>query len=565
MWAPPDAHVAKDAHSIILFREYYASRSWGRRKFNKTMCKPRAASLISSLVRGFLARQQLRHYFCQRYSKMMCLESGYFYFIDNLSESGESSWHKPRLAFPLDIIPYKKPDPEDYMSPNDKYSYGDRNQGPYVKRTTLGKKNVIRVSNTAFKPYNPWRDIAINKHEDVDLEKSPLGSVIYWLEDIKLVSFRITEYAQMRAAITNNNWSRVLFYMDKEPDNLMCQLYGYFSFSKSEIPLDTSGLLDFAAAEVLVKGVAIIQSNFKKYGSTLKLFVLYALQNIFATKPGRAEHFSIMNVIDVGEGRTSAIENLIRSRIIIFNKYLVNVETENVQTSTNKGTKDFVTLQIPTQRAADIVEQVFICLGSLSQEPEYREQMALITADAAIQALIICEDVPAVILRGLRYLYNLCYRCESGQEALLNCDVHKIVESSRRFHSGDVEIMKQIRRLEVALTKDGWRGNAEDIIDKEMKGMSIEKIFKHGHGDKSGLRGIIAAPSVEKHGTAESKKTSTPSISSHHKSDSDNHSISSKSSNKSKTVGFKSESKDAKNSNENADDDVNVQSDLTES
>lgn len=56
------------------------------------------------------------------------------------------------------------------------------------------------------------------------------------------------------------------------------------------------------------------------YTSGVRVFGLHALHNLFCSRQGRAEHFNIMSVIDAGEGRTAAIENYIRSRIVIFNK-----------------------------------------------------------------------------------------------------------------------------------------------------------------------------------------------------------------------------------------------------
>lgn len=76
------------------------------------------------------------------------------------------------------------------------------------------------------------------------------------------------------------------------------------------------------------------------------------------------------------------------------------------------------------------------------------------------------------MMRGvLRLLYNLCYRCESGQEAiLLTLDMKAVLQECRHEHSGDPELMRLTRRLELALMPDGWRGNVELLITMDDDG-----------------------------------------------------------------------------------------------
>lgn len=247
-WTDPDPVVSKEAHSVALFRETYASRLWGRRRFEGWLSRDAAATQIAAVIRGFLVRQNLRYYFRHRYTKKKCLETGYYYFIDNYSreEHGESFWHKPILAFPDDIQIFKKYDPEDYKGPNDKYSFQPVTfEGPFLKRAGLGKGNKMRAKHTSFIPDNPWRDIAISHPREIDLDNTPLNSIISWLDGCKSTSIVLSEYAQMKAAIVDNNWARVLHYMKEQPDNILCQIFGFHCFAKSDIPLDVSGILDF--------------------------------------------------------------------------------------------------------------------------------------------------------------------------------------------------------------------------------------------------------------------------------------------------------------------------------
>ncbi len=161
--------------------------------------------------------------------------------MDNYDAEAETSWHKPMLAFPWDIQQHAGYDKEDYMRGH-KYSYEDVQYGPYVRLRGLGKRAVQRTKHEVFKPVNEWRNIAISRNEDFDFENSPLGSVISWLEGLNPIELKVTEMAQMRFAICNNNWARVLKYMDENADNVLSQIYGWFSFSKSEIDNDAGYL-----------------------------------------------------------------------------------------------------------------------------------------------------------------------------------------------------------------------------------------------------------------------------------------------------------------------------------
>ncbi len=201
---------------------------------------------MQAVIRGFIARRRISNYYSLRYTKVLDESSGYFYFMDNYDPEAETSWHKPLLAFPWDIQEHGGYDKEDYMRGN-KYSYEDVQYGPYVRLKGIGKRSVQRTKHEVFKPVNHWRNIAISRNEDFDFENSPLGSVISWLEGLNPIELKVTEMAQMRFAICNNNWARVLKYMDENPDNVLSQIYGWFSFSKSEIDNDAGYLSEVSS------------------------------------------------------------------------------------------------------------------------------------------------------------------------------------------------------------------------------------------------------------------------------------------------------------------------------
>jgi len=358
----------------------------------------------------------------------------------------------------------------------DKYSYRSCLNGPYIRLSKVGKSNKIRAKHDAFIPNNPFREAAVSRHEDIDLENFTIGSVISWLEDFKVVPIQLDEYAIIRAAECKNDWANILKYMRKDIDNLQLQLYGFYAFSKSSVPIDSSGLLTTEAVDAMYLCMSYIEDRDNKYSQTLKLFVYYALNNILSTTAGRAEYFNVMTIQEIGEARNIAIEQFITSRIIIFNKYLTKIPIELHAVPTDLPNV-FTDVKKPTRRGAELVEQSLSCLSSLANNNEHREQMAYVTAAASIFAIKLCEEESNVMLQGLKYLYNLCYRCESGQEILRHRNIKPIIISAHSLHGSDKDIMYQCHRLELAMKKDGWRGYIEEIITKEMFGESIDPMY----------------------------------------------------------------------------------------
>lgn len=89
----------------------------------------------------------------------------------------------------------------------------------------------------------------------------------------------------------------------------------------------------------------------------------------------------------------------------------------------------------------------------------------------------------------MQCLYNFCYRCvailffmcasctllintlhsrcEGGQDVVRRAKVRRLILTARDQFKGDFEVLRQCRRLELALEDFGWRGHVEDIIDVE--------------------------------------------------------------------------------------------------
>lgn len=195
MWAVPDKVIEKRATATTLYPEYYGSKRWGRRSYTKFTSRRLAAICIQALGRGYLSRLHLSQYYSHRYSKILCEYSGYYYYFDKytVGQNIESSWYKPRLAFPWDIKEYIPNDPEDYLH-GDKYSYRGFEFGPYVIKDGVGQKATQRAETFAFIKPNDWRDHALDHPKDINLEETSLGNIIPWMDGLKSKCLVISEY-----------------------------------------------------------------------------------------------------------------------------------------------------------------------------------------------------------------------------------------------------------------------------------------------------------------------------------------------------------------------------------
>ena len=495
MWAEPDKVVSVSAAVVLLYPEGYQSRAWGRRPFNGWNNDIDAINHIKTVWRGYCARRDLSRYYFDRYKRSKCNLSGYLYFYDTYDSENEfcSFWYKPRLAFPWDIQEVKKFDPEDHMG-DKKYSKLGFIHGPYLKKSGLSKANIKRAKNPAFTKTNPLRDCAISDFHEIDLENTPIGSVIAFFDDSKAIEIHIDEYSLVKAAMLDNNWQRILHYMRKHDDNIILQIFGMRAFASTNVDIqpdkDEGWVLTDTSREVLHFCLEVVEKangNRPKrdiwlVGQVHLIFTLQALNNLFALRSTRLEYFNTSHILAVGDERAAIIERYTISRLQFFNHFLLQNKFEILQYS-KKGTNQFESYEIPTTRSCEIVEEVMQILGYLGQEIDTREQMAELLGPVIVETLFKFEEVPNVMKYGLRTLYNFCYRAEGSQQYILETNIKKLLLQAHYFHAGEPDVARQIRRIELALKLDGWRGNVEEIIEVEMKGVDLDSVYLHSVKD----------------------------------------------------------------------------------
>lgn len=366
MWAPRDNVIATNVAGVQLYPEFYLSRQWGRRKFDAPWSKGKraAVTLINASVRGFLARRALSRYYGMRYAKILCEYSQYYYFYDRYDENpqADATWYKPRLAFPWDIGLWSPDDPEDYMR-GDKYSYRGFEKGPYICKTGVNPKAKARAEQEAFIKQSDWRDNALEDPAHIDIEgETPLGSVIPWMDGLRVKPLVIDEYVVMRTAITNNNWSRVYAQMKRYPQNAQLQLYGMFCFASSRVPLESSGeggMLTPESVVVFEHMLEIINASNTVYSYTFKIFALNVLYNMMSTHAGRSEFFNTRHITLQGEGRQEAIERHQLNMLKKLLRYLENIPSE-YKHSAIKGSSVVNMTCEPSHVGVDIVEATLL-------------------------------------------------------------------------------------------------------------------------------------------------------------------------------------------------------------
>jgi hypothetical protein len=318
MWAPIEKYPNDKVQTITMLPEWYLSKRWGRRKFLGWESREAAAAHIVTVARGFLARLQMKQYFRDRYSKILDSHSGYYYFVDRLNPDGETSWYKPRLAFPEDIQIPEIPDPDDYLQ-GYRFSKSNYEVGPLIKVSGLNKYDTGRSELTAFLIPNPLRDIAFHVYENVNLNEINMNDVMAWMDDIKVSSVRFNEFHFMRTAICHNDWKRTLAYMKEYPNNNLIQLFGFYGLSKTFVPMNRD-LIDFESCEAMELCVKLVKDEERKYDTKLKIYAMKALHNIFAVRVARVEYLNIEKVHVRGPARDAAIEEFLTNRLNIFNR-----------------------------------------------------------------------------------------------------------------------------------------------------------------------------------------------------------------------------------------------------
>ena len=474
-WAQPDAFPSEKAKATTMYPVWYACRNGGpyrKRKGPYVYNNIEEAALrITTTAIGWLTRQNIRRIINQRYYKFIDISSKYFYFVDNKTKS--TSWYKPRLAFPTDIL--KKEDMRDAGDNFRNYS-----KGPVIARVGLGK--------TKLSPYRK----PITLRDDDDVPPPPEPELIdLEVPDHRLVSTwfdssipKLGDYYLLYELMLQNNWDTILDQYKKACaiNHKLIKMFCLYAFQRMALEIENEkGFMSNTCVEVM----DLMLQKFENEGHTLKYgcnemqFAVLTLQHMLSQHAGRREFYSTTSVEDdedimesgvEGPVRSAKMEEYLQNKMDILVKYLRHIPVELIRDK--KTLEDF---ESPTRRAVDFAAVLINCLAYLAHEPLERDLLAVHCAKYVFNAIKVCIHESAVVSVGFRCCYNFCYMCKDGQDTLLDlldefgADISDYINAARmnELHS-DYEVQREARRLELSLQTDGWRGKVEEQITREM-------------------------------------------------------------------------------------------------
>lgn len=100
--------------------------------------------------------------------------------------------------------------------------------------------------------------------------------------------------------------------------------------------------------------------------------------------------------------------------------------------------------------------------------------MSFLTTNSCMKGILTCLEFSSVVINGLNYFYNLCYRCEGSHEILNRKNTRSLLVPIREMHGGDSEVLYSCRRFELSLMKEGWRGQIEELLHRELNGEELD-------------------------------------------------------------------------------------------
>lgn len=462
-WMPPDpfpdlAPAGVSSHTI--YPCYFASRQQSRPFNSSCLDKQIAAVMLTALARGGITRSKMRQYHSERYQKVLDKHSGFFYILDRLT--GQTSWTKPRLCDAW-VIKEQSPDLR-FDSHTAEASYCD---GP-VHRSKLGKKNFGR-----YKPPVADNDDLIATQREppmLDLEGTPFRVLALWIES-NVDKFEL--YAPMKQMHLEQNWETLLLVMRKRTEDVFCQMYCCFAFSRMSVEMP-GGRLYSDVVEVMQYLMECLEAwHCKlKYGCNQILFLCTALLRILENHESRVAFFSTKHLDKEANTTMSGdAEEYIENKVMILCKILRHIPVTVSHEQAEKGfNKNMMEVARPTIRGSNCVEVIFQIIGVLLHERETRELLCEKFGIFIIHALRVCITEPFCLQYGLRCVYNSVYLCRLGWEYLVwRTDMLQCLNEIKNGPmGGDSELLLDMRRVELALAENGWAGHVEESIEKEM-------------------------------------------------------------------------------------------------
>ena len=526
-WLPPDPHLdVRDqggAKTVMqtLYEHWYASRHYKRRWQRGIYASDphKAAVVLTALARGFLQRRHMRLVHRARYHKMYDSHNKCCYFLDLWTS--QTSWYKPLLAHPYSI----QPPPPDLRPDQVPFSGGPLVQTSFGKGTSKVPKKPLQLEQAAA--------LTEREPEVIDLNLDFL-LVSMWMDDnVK----KLHKMAPLWTCYQNNDWRGLFTYLLTYIEDELVVFFSCHAFGRMEIPLQIKddGSNPTEPTQMVRKVMNYlftclhVWSHSRKYGCNIQMAVANALLHIYEHHLCRLAFFysyesRLESVLRLMTNATSGkveipfddieemlnedldavqledeqkfqdigfIEARIEHKLNTFCTLLRNIPVEITQEQFEKGIHGNVTnVARPTRRAAEFVLIIFKIIGVLAHERDTRECVGMKCSQTVAQTLRTCIEDQWSVQFGLRCMYNFMYMCFEGWRWVkMECDIDQLMTDLKKSAaSGDEVVARELRRVELSLEVDGWRGHVEKKIGEELLQNNISVYLRKNSSENNPIK-----------------------------------------------------------------------------
>lgn len=493
-WMEIDPNYEKrDTVGILqeLFPLWFGSRTNAKKRdyerFTETKNLVKASTVLTACARGFIQRRRLRYYYYNRYYKVLDKRTGYYYYFDTTTE--QTSWFKPLCAYAYAILPA----PLDLRDSSGMQDAGF-SDGPLL---TKGAKGGTRR-------WHPKRVVA----EDDESEEEPEPEI----PDLQYGNFlmislwmdtnvqKLEKMQPLWNAYKQRDWTTLLKNIVHRSDDDLVQLFAFHAIVRMDVEYDKEAgtlmpiittVLHYCCDKLVSYGATM------PYGCNMLLGLLSAIHALLQDHAARVEFFRYKSAKNVGDEddtlddekidnaaiggeqedapkilKQGALEKFWEKKVMIFARLVRDMPLETTYEQIDKDlTVPETPVTRPTKRTAEMSILLLKCLGLLAHERESREIVAAIAIPFVLQVLRDIFDEPYIVSFALKCLYNFVYMCfEAWRVLTVETDVMKILRKIRGSHlCGHEDVARELRRVELALEENGWRGFVEEKISEEMQ------------------------------------------------------------------------------------------------
>jgi hypothetical protein len=303
----------------------------------------------------------------------------------------------------------------------------------------------------------------------------------------------------MWSAYRSKDFKTLFLYLFQYPDDDLTQLFGFQALARMDLEADpVTGKFPLVMIKLMMYLFHKSQEWFTKhpYGSNHNQFLNLAVLHFMTCHAARVEFFTppkkglglaeetiinvevienaaILGTDDEKQGATEGeVEKYVENQVWLICQHLKNVPMVVTYEQIQKGvTGDMTAVARPTLAGAAVATLLLKMIGVLAHERDHRESIALKAVPFVLMILEKCPEEPGITVFGLRCLYNFVHKCfEAWRYITIETTIMLVLKKIKNGPlNGDLDVIAELRRVELAYATDGWRGEVEAQIYEEMK------------------------------------------------------------------------------------------------